>query len=80
MKLQSVRSQQQHMRYLQRRKFLMKKWYRLFIKRGMQYSQSGSRIQDTNIAALMSLVYDERSHADKSEFAQIELWIPVKKK
>ena len=56
MKLQSARSQQ-HMRYLQRRKFLMKKWYRLFTKRGMQYSQSGSRIQDTNIAALMSLSY-----------------------
>ena len=32
-------------------------WYRLFTKRGMQYSQSGSRIQDTNIAALMSLSY-----------------------
>ncbi|HDR7321898.1 MULTISPECIES: AraC family transcriptional regulator [Bacillus] len=25
-------------------------------------------------------LYDERSHADKSEFAQIELWLPVKKK
>ena len=25
-------------------------------------------------------LYDERCHADKSEFAQIELWIPVKKK
>ncbi|CKG33124.1 AraC family transcriptional regulator [Streptococcus pneumoniae] len=25
-------------------------------------------------------LYDERCHEDKSEFAQVELWIPVKKK
>ena len=24
-------------------------------------------------------LYDERCHEDKSEFAQVELWIPVKK-
>ena len=42
MELRSVRSQRQHMQYLQRRQFLMKKWYRLFTKRGTQYSQNGS--------------------------------------
>ena len=45
----------QHMQYLQRRKFLMKKWYRLSTKLGMQYSQNGFRIQDMNIAVLRSL-------------------------
>ncbi len=57
MKLQSVLSRQQHMQYLQRRKFLMKKWYRLSTKLGMQYSQNGFRIQAMNIAALQSLNY-----------------------
>ena len=46
---------QQHMQYLQRRKFLIKKWYRLFTKLGMQYSQNGFRIQGMNIAELQSL-------------------------
>ena len=45
----------QHMQYLQRRKFLIKKWYRLFTKLGMQYSQNGFRIQGMNIAELQSL-------------------------
>ena len=42
MELRSVRSHRLHMQYLQRRKFLMKKWCRLFTKPGTQYSQNGS--------------------------------------
>ena len=58
----------------------MKKWYRLFTKRGMLFSQNGSRIQAMNIAALQSLNYTMSvATEDKSEFAQVELWIPVKK-
>lgn len=73
MKLQSVLSLQQHMQYLQRRKFLIKKWYRLFTKLECSISEWFPHSGYEHCGVTEFELYDERCHEDKSEFAQVEL-------